>query len=158
MPRIPVWEASYNSYSTFIGSLWDIFRVNWRTHKLDIEHMTANCLPFICWSYTSRKYSKVERLPSTPNISLIFTLSKLSSDKETPRRTRQLFYISEFTNNIRYIVVNDNVVADSLSRVETITCPSSLDFAGIATTQCDDTYSSIAASSNVIFKKDSNLI
>lgn len=87
---------------------------------------------------------------------LTYAFSKLASDKETPRRTRQLMYISEFTTDIRYVVGNDNIVADSLSRVETISCPSSLDFEEIATAQCVDTYITHwkrDASSNVSIKK-----
>lgn len=71
---------------------------------------------------------------------LTFAFSKLtSSDKETPRRARQLMYISEFTTDIRYIQGSDNIVADSLSRVETITCPTTLDFSEIAIAQSTDT-------------------
>lgn len=87
---------------------------------------------------------------------LTFAFSKLAGDKETPRRTRQLMYISEFTTDIKYIVGNDNLVADSLSRIETITCPSTLDFVEIATAQRDDAYLAqwkSEPSSNVLIKK-----
>lgn len=87
---------------------------------------------------------------------LTFAFSKLMSDKETPRRTRQLIYISEFTTDIRYVAGGDNLVADSLSRVETITCPATLDFAEVATAQRDDAYLAnwtAESNSNVFIKK-----
>ena len=50
---------------------------------------------------------------------LTYALSQNSS-KASPRQQRQLTYISQFTSNIQYQPGTDNVVADSLSRVETI--------------------------------------
>ena len=35
-----------------------------------------------------------------------------------PRRSRQMSYISEFTNDVRHLHGDQNVVADALSRVE----------------------------------------
>ncbi|KAG6453520.1 hypothetical protein O3G_MSEX008200 [Manduca sexta] len=61
-------------------------------------------------------------------------------DKETPRRTRQLLFISEFTVDIRHINGKDNVVADTLSRVETILCPTVLDYDTLADAQAKDEY------------------
>lgn len=69
---------------------------------------------------------------------LPFAFTKLSGNKETPRRTRQLMYISEFCTDIRHIAGSDNIVADTLSRVETITCPTTIDFAELATAQETD--------------------
>lgn len=40
----------------------------------------------------------------------------VNTDKYTPRDTRQLDYISQFTSDIRYIKGSDNIVADTLSR------------------------------------------
>ena len=39
----------------------------------------------------------------------------VNTDKYTPRDTRQLDYISQFTSDIRYIKGSDNIVADALS-------------------------------------------
>lgn len=69
---------------------------------------------------------------------ITYAFSKLSSDKETPRRARQLIYISEFTTDIRHVSGDKNVVADTLSRVETITCPTTFDYAELAHAQNDD--------------------
>lgn len=71
---------------------------------------------------------------------LIYAFSKLNSDKESPRRIRQLSYISEFSTDIRFISGNQNVVADALSRIETINCPTILDYAALAQQQASDEY------------------
>lgn len=52
---------------------------------------------------------------------LTFAFTKLSSNKELPRRTRQLF-----------------LVADALSRIETITCATSMEYLEIAQAQAKD--------------------
>lgn len=71
---------------------------------------------------------------------LCFAFRKLTSSKETPRRTRQLLFISEFTTDIRHLSGVENIPADALSRVcvDAIACPSALDFAEIARKQVDD--------------------
>lgn len=66
---------------------------------------------------------------------LTFAFTKLGTNRETSRRTRQIMFISEFSTDIRHISGNNNIVADTLSRVETITCPTTLDFAELATAQ-----------------------
>lgn len=69
---------------------------------------------------------------------LAFAFSKLYSNKESPRRTRQLLFISEFTTDIRHVSGDNNKVADALSRVETVCTPNALDFEEIANEQCVD--------------------
>lgn len=66
---------------------------------------------------------------------LTYVLQKPPSLSETPRRARQLIFISEFTTDIRHISGKDNIVADALSRVESVTCPTTLDYHKIATAQ-----------------------
>lgn len=63
-----------------------------------------------------------------------------NSNKELPRRTRQLSFISEFTTDIKHISGNQNIVADTLSRVETISCPTVLDYEELADAQASDDY------------------
>lgn len=71
---------------------------------------------------------------------LTYVFSKMGSDKETPRRTRQLMFISEFTTDIQHVKGNDNVVADSLSRVEEISCPTAFAYDELADAQKHDDY------------------
>lgn len=59
---------------------------------------------------------------------LTYMFTKFNHNNETPRRTRQILFISEFTNDIRTISGTDNVVADALSRIEAITMPSTIDY------------------------------
>jgi len=40
--------------------------------------------------------------------------------QDSPRQTRHLEFISQFTTDIRYVIGKENVVADALSRVENI--------------------------------------
>lgn len=69
---------------------------------------------------------------------LVYLFSKLGSEKETPRRTRQIMFISEFTTKIEHISGADNVTADSLSRIETINCPTGFDLVELARAQETD--------------------
>ena len=60
---------------------------------------------------------------------LIYALKKCANSKnETPRRIRQLIYISEFCTDIRHVSGKENPVADYLSRIDQIDCPSSIDY------------------------------
>lgn len=69
---------------------------------------------------------------------LIYAFTKSNSD--SPRRVRQLAFISEFTTDIRHIFGKNNVVSDTLSRVETITYPTTIDYRELALRQLDDGY------------------
>lgn len=62
-----------------------------------------------------------------------------NSDKFSPRQTRQLDYISQFTSDIRHISGKDNVVADALSRLESIATPTPIDYNQLAAAQVNDT-------------------
>lgn len=70
---------------------------------------------------------------------LSFAFTKPDNGKELARRIRQLAYISEFSTDIRHIKGDLNIVADALSRVETIECPTVFDFADLARAQEADT-------------------
>lgn len=71
---------------------------------------------------------------------LSYAFSKLNSENESPRRIRQLSFISEFTTSICYISGKQNVVADTFSRIETINCPTVLNYAELAEKQASDAY------------------
>lgn len=66
---------------------------------------------------------------------LIFAF-KQKNEKASPRQLRQLQYISEFTTDIQHLSGKDNVVADTLSRIETV---SVVDYDQIAHEQSNDT-------------------
>jgi histidinol phosphatase-like PHP family hydrolase len=59
-------------------------------------------------------------------------------EKSSPRQLRHLDFIGQYTTDIRYIKGDENVPADSLSRVETITLPNPLDFHALAVAQKND--------------------
>ena len=64
-----------------------------------------------------------------------------NSDKYTPRETRQLAYITEFTTDIRHIQGKDNTAADALSRLQVNAAnssTSSLDYDKLADAQAED--------------------
>jgi transposase InsO family protein len=71
---------------------------------------------------------------------LTFVFTKVHTDKESPRRVRYLSYISEFTTDIQHISGQQNVVADTLSRIEAIYCPTGVDYAELAVRQDSDDY------------------
>ncbi|GFW44227.1 retrovirus-related Pol polyprotein from transposon opus [Trichonephila clavipes] len=60
---------------------------------------------------------------------------KQKNEKASPRQQRQLQYISEFSCNIRHVLGKDNVVADALCRIESI---SEINFDAIAEEQTRD--------------------
>lgn len=59
-------------------------------------------------------------------------------DKASPRQARQLSYIAQFSTTIKYVKGEENVVADALSRINTISTPSPVDYATIAKFQDDE--------------------
>ena len=63
-----------------------------------------------------------------------------SPTRYSPRETRHLDYISQFTSDIRHIQGKDNPVADALSRMDinALNCPPMLDFQLLATAQQAD--------------------
>lgn len=61
------------------------------------------------------------------------------SDKASPRQLRQLDFISQYSTKILYVAGSDNVVADALSRVETIQMPRDFDLNELAKLQETDT-------------------
>ncbi|KAG7311665.1 hypothetical protein JYU34_002718 [Plutella xylostella] len=67
---------------------------------------------------------------------LIYAPTKVGTDRETQRRKRQLLFISEFTSDIQHVSGEGNTFADALSRVvETIDCPTAIDFDEVARAQ-----------------------
>nr|VZI45743.1 unnamed protein product [Spirometra erinaceieuropaei] len=63
---------------------------------------------------------------------------KAKPDRFLPRDVRHLYYISQFTADIRYIRGSDNVVADALSRPDINTLTSDFDLAKLADLQTAD--------------------
>ena len=64
-------------------------------------------------------------------------------DQIIARRARQLSFISEFTNDVRHVQGNQNVVADTLSRLEInnlVFSQDALDYSEIAKAQQEDEY------------------
>lgn len=61
-----------------------------------------------------------------------------SSKNETPRRTRYLEYIGQFTSDIRHIAGKNNEVADALSRIDEILCPSPIEYSSLSKQQNED--------------------
>ncbi|KAG5321131.1 POL4 protein, partial [Pseudoatta argentina] len=68
---------------------------------------------------------------------LIYAFKK-KSEQMSPRQTRHLLFISEFTTDVRHVSGAENIVADALSRADTIVMPTSLDMQEIAEAQASD--------------------
>lgn len=68
---------------------------------------------------------------------LVFAFNQ-KNEKASPRQLRHLDYISQFSTDIQHISGKDNIVADTLSRINSITLSSSLDFDLIAKQQETD--------------------
>lgn len=69
---------------------------------------------------------------------LTYALTKPPSSNDTPRRERQLQFISQFCIDIYYVKGEDNTVADALSRIEEITFTSTMDYNQLARQQQTD--------------------
>lgn len=68
-----------------------------------------------------------------------FTTKQNSTSKMiAPRRLRHLEFIAQFTTDIRHLAGNMNPVADALSRVEQIDCPTPVDWNELADMQRND--------------------
>lgn len=72
---------------------------------------------------------------STDHKPLVNALTRPASSSDTPRRERQLHFISQFCTKIEYIEGMKNTVADALSRIEEIECPSVINFDDLASDQ-----------------------
>ena len=59
-------------------------------------------------------------------------------DRQSPRQTRQLDFISQFTSDIRYVKGSENTAADALSRITINSASSTIDFQAIALAQQND--------------------
>ncbi|CAL1681175.1 unnamed protein product [Lasius platythorax] len=59
-------------------------------------------------------------------------------ERASPRQTRHLTYISEFTTDIRYIPGEDNLVADTLSRISAVAISVIVDSEELAREQATD--------------------
>lgn len=59
-------------------------------------------------------------------------------EKASPRQLRQLDYIGQFITDIRHIAGKDNIVADTLSRIEEINNTDTLDYKQLAEQQSTD--------------------
>lgn len=73
----------------------------------------------------------------TDHSPLTFAFSQ-NMEKASPRQTRQLDFIGQFSTDLRHISGKDNVVADTLSRVEVIFSPSPIDYDRLADEQSRD--------------------
>ena len=82
---------------------------------------------------------------------LTYALS--STVERSPRQTRQLSFISEFTTDIQYIRGKHNVVADALSRINTVAMPA-IDFQKLAADQAnsDEIHAYRTAISNLVLQ------
>lgn len=68
---------------------------------------------------------------------LTFAFSQ-RSEKASPRQARQLEFIAQFTTTINFIPGRDNVVADALSRIESLRLPVEFDLGELANKQSTD--------------------
>lgn len=76
----------------------------------------------------------------TDHKALTYAYKNVNTETDSPRRIRQLAFVSEFSTDIRHINGDENIVADALSRVSTIDCPQSIDFKQLAILQATDKY------------------
>lgn len=90
---------------------------------------------FMAIKHFRKMFEGRELIVFTDHKPLTFAFTKIGSDSETPRRTRQLLFISEFTTDIRHVSGQENVVADALSRVDAISCPTPINYDELSSAQ-----------------------
>ncbi|GBM63562.1 hypothetical protein AVEN_3811-1 [Araneus ventricosus] len=97
----------------------------------------------ICWQYTVQYaifdlFSRADNLQSivATNLSLFAFCQK--TDKFSPRQSRQLEFLAQFSTNIRHVSGEANTVADAFSRIDGIHLPVKIDFDAIAKEQKSD--------------------
>lgn len=75
------------------------------------------------------------------------------AEKATPRQSRQLGFISQFSMDIRHVSGKDKTVADTLSRVEAINFPSPIDYDKLADCQEDQDLQDLLNSKSLVIGK-----
>ena len=65
----------------------------------------------------------------------LLTFALASTTERSPRQTRHLSFVAEFTSDIRHIKGSDNVVADTLSRAVSAVNLPTVDFQAMARAQ-----------------------
>lgn len=84
---------------------------------------------------------------------LTFALSKKVSPSDSPRRLRQLDFISQFCANIMYVEGDKNTVADALSRIDEIIVPPLFDYQKLSEVQkCDPELENLRKHDKLQFK------
>lgn len=73
-----------------------------------------------------------------------------SSEKASPRQLTHLDFIGQFSTDIRHVSGEENVVADMLSRIETISFPDFIDFDSLCGEQVSDPDLEVLKNSNVL--------
>ena len=73
----------------------------------------------------------------TDHKSLVYAFQQ-RLDKASPRQSRQLAFMSEYSTRIEYIPGPSNVIADELSRVDSVRLPLEFDLLELSKLQVDD--------------------
>lgn len=68
------------------------------------------------------------------------------SDKASPRQSRQLSFIAQYSTSIEYMPGGDNAVADSLSRMRSIRLPTEISFVELADQENDEEFKKLRES------------
>lgn len=86
---------------------------------------------------------------------LVFSLQRNKISKnDTPRRIRQLDFILQFCTDIKHISGEENIVADCLSRIESVSELSPIDYKKLAEAQSNDNeLKTLMESNSLQFKK-----
>lgn len=101
-----------------------------------------------------KMFEERELVVYTDHSPLIYAIRKPPSDNDTQRRTRQQLFISEFTTDIRHVSGVKNVVAEALSRIETVDLPSPSNYDDLSQAQeRDSVIPDLLKQTNIQLKK-----
>ena len=134
MPPTSVWAHPLSNGSATLGNLCRSSRENFHRYNVCDRELTAiyEAVRHFRYFLEGQTFTIV-----TDHKPLIYMFSQ-RVEKIPQRQRRQIAFISQFSTNIKYQPGDENIVADSLSRVESIRVPMEFSLVELAEAQTNN--------------------